>query len=271
MKELETLGLVIKEVRMGEADKLLTLMTPNHGKILVMGKGVSSLRSKHMAAANIFCYSHYVLRKSKKYFYISESDTEECFFHIRFDVIKVALAQYLCDIACDLSLENVEDPELMRLMLNTLYALGEKKQLALEQIKASFEFRAAVQAGFLPILDVCGVCGCELTDDRLVFDILEGTIKCDRCSRVIKDDEAEGYRAADSIFNINRTVLEALRYIAYAPLNKYMLFKIPPEDLNILSAFAEKYLISHLEHSFSSLKYYKNIKQYGIDYEQEIT
>lgn len=267
MEELKTTALVIHEKQIGEADKLLTLLTPEYGKILVSGKGVSSLRSRHMASAQLFCYSNFVLRKSKKYFYISDSDTEECFFNIRFDVEKVALATYMCDVACDLALENTGDPELMRLMLNTLFALSTKKNLSMDQIKAAFEFRAAVNAGFMPLLDSCGGCDCEPSDDLIVFDIMNGMMKCSKCVSAVKREELDPDRTAEIHIRINRTVLSALRFIGSAPLSKFLSFSLPEEDLEILSRFAETYLISHLEHSFSSLKYYKELKLYGMKYE----
>lgn len=267
MEELKTTALVIGEKQMGEADKLLTMLTPEHGKLTVSGKGVSSLRSRHMAACQLFCYSNFVFRKSKKYYYISDSDTEECFFNIRFDIEKVALATYMCDVACDLSLENVGDPELLRLMLNTLYALSNKKNMTLDHIKAAFEFRAAVDGGFLPILDSCGVCGCEPPDDNIVFDVMNGMFRCGKCTNLIAKEGVDPSGTAEIYHKLNRTVLSALRYIATAPITKFLSFSIPTEDMEILSQFTESYLISHLEHSFSSLKYFKNIRINGIDYE----
>lgn len=267
MEELKTTALVIDEKQIGEADKLLTLLTPEHGKILVSGKGVSSLRSKHMAASQLFCYSNFVLRKSKKYFYIADSDTEECFFSLRFDIEKVALAAYMCDVACDLALENVGDPELLRLMLNTLYALSNKKNLTKEQVKAAFEFKAAVISGFMPLLDGCASCGGEPSDDTIIFDVMNGSMRCGKCVNVLKKEGLDPDGTAEIYLKINRTVLSALRYISEAPLTKFLSFSVPEEDLEVLSRFAETYLISHLEHSFSSLKYYKDLKLNGIKYE----
>jgi len=267
MEELKTTALVIGEKQIGEADKLLTLLTPEHGKLTVSGKGVSSLRSRHMAACQLFCYSNFVFRKSKKYYYISDSDTEECFFNIRFDVEKVALAAYMCDVACDLSLENVGDEELLRLMLNSLYALANKKNVTLDHIKAAFEFRAAVIGGFLPILDVCGVCGCEVGCGDVVFDVMNGMFRCAKCTNAIEREGIDPNGTAEIYHRINPTVLSALRFIANAPITKFLSFQIPPEDMGMLASFAESYLISHLEHPFSSLKYFKDIRLNGINYE----
>lgn len=267
MEELKTSGLVIKEAQIGEADKLLTLLTAEHGKILVSGKGVSSLKSRHMTAAQLFSYSSFVLKKTKKYFYIADSDTEECFFNIRYDVEKLSLAAYLCDVACDLALENVGDPELLRLMLNTLYALSNKKELNIEQLRAAFEFRAAVQAGFAPMLDECGVCGCPVESQKITFDVMNGHLRCEKCNSLIKKDAMDPDTTAEIIFRITPAILAALRYVANAPVNKYLSFSLHEDELPLFSAFAETYLTSHLEHSFSSLRYYKNIRINGIHYE----
>lgn len=266
MEELKTMGLVIHETSLGEADKLLTVLTPEHGKILVTGKGVSSLKSRHMTSAQLFSYSYFVFKKSRKYFYISDSDMEECFFNIRYDVEKLSLAGYLCDIANDLALENVSDPELLRLMLNTLYALANKK-INIELLRAAFEFRAACQAGFMPELSECGICGGIIESEDTVFDVMNGHTRCSKCISVMKKEGLDPDGTAEINVKISSSVLAALRYIANAPLNKYLSFSLPDDEIEILSRFCETYLLSHLEHSFSSLKFYKNIRLNGIQYE----
>lgn len=267
MEELKLNALVINEIRIGEADKLLTLLTEDHGKILVSGKGVASLRSRHMTSAQLFSYSSFVLRKSKKYFYIADSDMLECFFNIRYDVEKLALASYMCDVACDLALENVSDPELLRLMLNSLYALANKKSLTMDQVKATFEFRAACQAGYLPMLDKCKICEKSVFTEQIIFDIMNGSIRCSTCASIMKRKELDEDGTAEIYCRITPSVLEALRFIVGSPLSRFLSFSIPDEEAALLSYFTETYLISHLEHSFKSLKYYKDIRLNGIDYE----
>ncbi len=262
MEEIKTMGLVIREQTIKEADKLLTVLTPEYGKILVSGKGVSSLRSPHMASAQLFVYSSFVFKKTRKNFYIADSSTEECFFNIRYDVEKLALANYFCDVACDLSLENVSDPELLRLMLNTLYAISNKPNLNLDQAKGAFEFRAASGAGYLPMLDECGICGGPLSDE-IIFDVMNGHLRCAKCADVIKQQGVDPDGTADITFKLNSSIIAALRFICESPVNKYLSFILADEELPLFSAFTETYLTSHLEHSFASLKYYKSIRNFG--------
>ena len=111
MEQLHVRGLVVRENQMGEYDKLLTVITEELGRITVSGKGVRSLKSKHMPATQIFCYSDFVLRQSHGYYYISDSALLESFFHLRMDLNKLALASYLCDIAAEFAVEGVGDEE----------------------------------------------------------------------------------------------------------------------------------------------------------------
>ena len=68
MEELEVEGLVIRETQTGEADEILTILTADHGKITVSGKGVRSMRNKHAASVQLFSYSTLLLNKPKKYY-----------------------------------------------------------------------------------------------------------------------------------------------------------------------------------------------------------
>jgi DNA repair protein RecO (recombination protein O) len=62
-EEFEVDGLVIREVKTGEADKILTVLTGKHGKITVNAKGTVSLRSRFASSAQIFTYSTFLLTK----------------------------------------------------------------------------------------------------------------------------------------------------------------------------------------------------------------
>ena len=261
MEEIDVKGLVIREVKTGEADKLLTILTAEYGKIYVSGKGVKSLKSRHMPSTQLFSYSSFVLRKTKKYFYIVDSDLIECFFGIRYDINKLSLANYICDAVCYLALEGVGDEELLRLTLNTLYALSNKSLFPLTQIKAAFEIKAAAVSGFMPTLDCCGICGNENLSGGVYLDIMNGRLLCEKChlsAASVRD--VEGVEGTAFICRkINISVLDALRFTTESSVQKFLSFTLEKEDLELYSDVCEQYLISHIEHSFKSLDYYKSI------------
>ncbi|MBR3639697.1 MAG: DNA repair protein RecO [Clostridia bacterium] len=254
----------MREVQTSEADKLLTLLTPERGKVTVSGKGVVSLKSRHMTACQLFSYSEFILKKTKKYFYISESETIECFFGIRYDIERLALATYICEVVDYLALEEVADDDLLRLTLNTLYALSEKKDIDLNLLKAAFEIRAAAVSGFTPDLNACGACGKEELRRGVFLDVMNGRVLCPECSKEFVSGLRETDEGVSPIYvKITPATLEAMRYAVYAPVRRFLSFSIPEEEISNFGAACEKYLLSHIEHNFKSLEYYRNLIRYG--------
>ncbi len=259
-EDLEVDGLVIREVTTGESDKVITLLTAKYGRITITGKGVSSMKNRHAASAQLFSYSTFQLHKRGNFWYIRDTFFIECFMNIRYDVEKLALANYVCDVASDFALENVEDPELLSLTLNTLYAIANLDKIPLDQIKGAFEFRAAVQGGFMPDLYGCGVCGCD-DEAEYSLDVMNGRILCKKCRTLVENDPSFIEDPSAKIFiRITQPVLQALRYIEAAGTKKFLSFTLDKLELSLFSVICERYLLNHLEHGFTSLEYYKNIK-----------
>ena len=252
-------GLVVQDEPIGDYDKLLTVITESMGKIRISGKGVRSLKSKHMPATQTFCYSSFVLRKSHGYFYISDSSLKEAFFGLRMDLNKLALASYLCDIAADFSVEGMGDADLMKLTLNTLYALANHPHIPLVQLKAAYELRSACIEGFKPNLVACDVC-CAFENKQMYLDVMNGRLLCSDCLRTVRktaDIEDEG--TAHIYLKLTSPVLKAMQYTVYAPGNRYLFFSLDEKELPRYASVCEKYLLNHIEHGFYSLEFYKSL------------
>ncbi len=261
MKEVTVHGLVVRETDIGEYDKILTLVTREYGKISVTVKGAKSIKSKNIAACQPFAYCSYLLRASKKYFYVVESHNIEFFYMIRFDLDKMALATYICDVAAELSVAGMADPELLRLTLNTLYALN-TKEIPMSQIKAAFELKAAEIAGFMPDLGGCGYCNGEVKGD-VYIDIMNGRLLCKTCKPMAENDEImEESGTARLYMIITPSVLAAMRFVVMSPVEKFLSFALDEDELYIFSRVCETYLVNHIEHKFFTLDFYKDLISY---------
>ncbi len=260
MEDIEVDGLVVREVKVGEADKIITLLTADHGRITITGKGVGSMRNKYAASAQLFSYSTFQLRKKGNFYYIRDTFFIECFMNIRYDLEKLALANYVCDVAADIALEDTGDPELLSITLNTLHAIANLDSKPLALIKAAFEFKIASHAGFMPDLSACGVHGCEIADEAYI-DVMNGRVVCKKCRTELMYDPEYAVRDphAKIMIRVSPSVLAALRYIADAPVKRYLLFRLDGDELDGFAVVCERYLLNHLEHGFSSLEYYKKL------------
>lgn len=260
MREIETDGLVIRETETGEADQILTLLTADYGKVVVSAKGVRSIRSKHYAAAQLFTYSTFQLRKTHKYYYIADTSYIENFMGIRYDINKLALANYICDIANDMSLEDEADPELLQLTLNALYAIAKRDDIPLARIKAAYEFRVICHGGFRPELERCGICGEALTENSYM-DVMNGRVLCKSCQEKYVQSPHYMLDGSTAKIHIRLTpaVLRALRYIESSTPKRFLSFQLEESDNILLGIAAERYMLNHLERNFDSLEFYKSL------------
>jgi len=265
MEEIEITGLVVREATMGEADQILTVLTADRGKVTVSAKGSKSFRSRHAAATQLFCYSTFQLRRPKQHYYITDSVYIENFMDIRYDVERLALATYLCDVAVELSGEDVGDPWLLQLTLNALYALAYRKDIPMDRIKAAYEFRAVCDGGYTPELSGCAMCGSDLTEN-CYLDVMNGRVLCKECQgRYV---HSVGYTADETTAKIHvrltPAVLCAMRYVRDTPLKRFLSFQLDKTDGEIFAAACERYIVNHLERSFVSLEYYHTLREYSL-------
>ena len=261
MTDFRVNGLVIKETEVGEYDKLLTVLTEKYGKLFVMGKGAKSVRSRHMAATQLFSYSSFNLRKRGNYYYITDSDLIENYYDIRNDMLKVALATFICDVVSHVAREEFEETSLLKLTLNTLFAIA-KNVKNMEHIRACFELRIALECGFMPDVTMCSECDNQHPSVSYL-DIMNGVITCEKCRQkqslaIVKDAFYEA-GVPKPIAIIPISVLYAIRYVLHANDNRFLSFSIDESELPIFYDVCERYLLNHLEKGFFSLDFYKSL------------
>ena len=256
-------GLVIREVEAGENDKRITLLTAQRGKITVSAKGARSLKSKYMNAIGLFTYGNYEITERAGYSWLGGASIIEPFYPIRDNIDRLSLASYIVDVAGELS--GAEEPaeELLRLTLNTLYAIANDLK-PYPQIKAVYELRAMAMSGYMPMLGECGLCGKDKSE-LMYLDIMNGMLKCDECIRKLNSNReitVSEDGASVILVPLNYGALSTARYIAEAPLSKVMSFVCDEKTLEMLCKMSETYLLHHLEKNFSSLDFYNSIKNF---------
>ena len=248
---LTTKALVLREVKYKEADKILTVLTANEGKLTVKARGALRKSCKFSAASQMLCYSDMTLFGNKGKWSINEAETIEQFLPLREDICNLSLGVYFAEMLEAVSDEDSPNPEVLQLGLNSLYALS-RGLYPPRHIKSVFEIRLMCLSGFEPDLWDCAHCGSEEPPDCL-FSIKGGVIHCRGC--------APGTPGIS--LPLNPEALEAMRYICLAEPKKIFSFNIPEEAQDQLADVAEAYVAAQLERGFSSLDYWKSLEYRG--------
>lgn len=252
-------GLIIRTADIKESDRLVTIFTEETGVITAIAKGARSVRSRQMSATLQFCYGRYVLYQKNDFYWIKEAELFESFFDIRKRLEGLALASYLCEVLSDVTVSEA-DKELLRLSLNSLYAIA-KGEVALRKIKAAFEFRAAAILGFSPEILACREC--EKKDGDFYLDVMDGSLICADCRAEAEtsfDPREDDGHERHLLCILPEGAKIAAGYVIYSPLERIYAFRISEEDMRFFVAAAEHYLLNHLERSFKTLDFYKEVE-----------
>lgn len=238
-------GLVIKEMNIGDNDRLVTIMTRDLGVIKAFAVGAKSIKSRRGSATGLLSYSNFDIEKKGDTYKIREASVNRVFFGAGSDVEVLALSQYFCELCLVLGPYDDNGEEFLRLILNSLHFITEKKR-PLNIIKAITELRIASVSGYTPNLIACDGCG-EFEADIMYFNTYEGVLYCENC------------RKGEYCEVINSTVLKAMRHIVYSKLESLYSFEIPEKEAKQLSKITEKYITLQTEHKFSTLDFYNGI------------
>ena len=93
-----TKGVVLRETETRDADKILTLLTAERGKLSVIARGVCRKGCKFAACAQPLAYSEWTLYKKGDWYYANEGATLELFNGLRADLDAMALGFYLAEL-----------------------------------------------------------------------------------------------------------------------------------------------------------------------------
>ena len=249
--EMTFRGLIVRETAIGEQDKLISVISEGDGKLLLTCKGVRSIKSQRLAATQLFCYDEFTVTEKNGRLYLKEAVLIENFYALREDIERLALAQYVCDAVCEVSMEGETDNgTVLSLTLNTLYAVaGRIKPLPL--IKGAFEMRLSAEIGFMPMLDTCSICSSEKEHNYL--DINGGVLICSDCFL-----DMPGDKHTDTA-PLPHALLLALRYVVSAPVKRLFSFTVAEELYADLSLVCEKYFLARVEHGFETLSFYHSL------------
>ena len=245
---LPTQGIVLREVAYREADKILTVLTRDYGKRTVKAPGCRRKNSKLTAGSQLLVYSDMTLYERGEFTTLNEADPLAQFWGVRQDIELLALASYFAEVTESAAQEGEPCPELLSLLLNSLYALDTLKKPK-ELVKTAFELRLLCLTGYEPLLDGCAVCGVpEPENPRL--NLSQGVLHCAAC---------RGEVGGGVSMPLSPAALAAARHIAGGNPKKLFSFSLPPESMGQLGAVTEAFLMTQQERGYRTLDYYKGL------------
>ena len=183
MPLLETEAIVLRTYRLGEADKIVSLLTRQLGRLRAVAAGAQRPKSRFGGTLEPLSYIRMWLfeRENRDLLRINSGEILESFFDMQRNYRVHVASQYVAEAAEKLLPEREINERAFRLVLAVLRSM--KRTGEVERPLIFFNYWLLRLGGVLPDLQKCGSCGRPLGNSGGFFGQDHETLICDQCER----------------------------------------------------------------------------------------
>ncbi len=180
MQQIITQGVVTRAIDYLDNDKIITIITPEHGRMSALLKGVKKVTAKMKFASQPFCFAQFKLVGKGDLLTVASATEIESFFDITQDYRATVAGSAILEMADSVGV--VQEPDHL-LFSGLLHAL---KTLAVTEtdpdvVMMRFALGVFKISGYAMNLKTCKTCGKLLANDMVRFDVNSGEFCCIQC------------------------------------------------------------------------------------------
>jgi len=221
----------------GEADRIVTLLTLEHGKLRGIAKGAKQSLKRFGGILEPFARVSAQLTITSGLSRLTGADAVTIFPRIRTDLLKIAYAGYACETAELLLPDGLPNPRLYRLLAAYLEHLDQNPPSPSD--RRFYEVNLLNILGYRPAFGLCASCGRDLGALPMRFAGGMGGILCGRCG--------QGGRAVSAgTVTLLETALSTGRFGAV---------RFPPEELAEAASILDPAIAAHISRPLKSLAF----------------
>ena len=225
-------AVVLGTYKFGEADRVVVLLTQNHGKVRAVARGVRKTKSSIGARLEPMSHVDISLRSGRELDTVAEVRLVHTHSLLRTDFDRLNQGLSMLEAINKLTPDREPVPHLYEVLSRALHALNERSS---PLMLGAFYWRLLSIEGHAPQLNVCVRCGEE--GNIVSFDVLEGGGHCDSCRSGVP---------------ISSQALDLMRMILGGRMNEALSLPESPA-VNEVSQLAMEAMESHLERRLRSL------------------
>jgi DNA repair protein RecO (recombination protein O) len=221
----KTQAIVLRQRKLGEADKIVTLYCSHNGKIDAVAKGVRRTKSRLAGHLEPLTLGSYLLAEGRELDIITQAETIDAFPALRGDLERLSRGLYCAELVDRMTSERSEGAPIFRRLQTVLAVLSTATNIDLAV--RHFEMALLEELGYRPLLESCAVCSRRLEPVTNYWSPAEGGVVCPGCS-----DQAQ------AMTPISVNGLKVLRLLQSAPFDQASRLRLSGE----LSAELERCL-----------------------------
>src|SRR3954469_115496 len=236
-------AVIIKRMNLGEADRILTIFTPNFGKLRVVAKGVRKVPSRLAGHVELFTRSQMLLARGRNLDIVTQSETIDPYRPLHEDLGRVAHTYYVAEMLDKLMPDALENYPSYKLLVDALELLSTDSDP--DKVIRWYEMQLLNYLGYAPELTHCVECQSELEPVVNSFIPALGGVVCPACRRIGVGRE------------ISVNALKIMRLMQRDPYSSVARVRISPDLHNELQGITQAHITQILEADLRSTQFIK--------------
>jgi len=171
-------GVVLRTYKLGEADRIVVILTAEHGKIRAVAKGVRKTKSRFGGRLEPLSHVALLLYEGRELDIVSQADSIDSIAPLLSDLDRLTQALAVAEAIDQIALDREPSPQLYRMLVGVLRTLETNPS---PLVVPAFFWKLLSAEGSRPELDACVRCGEE--EPLVAFDMEEGGVLCRSCRR----------------------------------------------------------------------------------------
>ena len=224
-------GVVLRTHKLGEADRIITLFTAQHGKIRAVAKGVRRTRSKFGSRLEPMSWVDGQFYEGRNLDIVTQVETAHRFDHLREDSERLHRAAVMLEAVEFTTSDGGVDRSIFNLLTG---ALRELDRTGNHSVLPAFVAKLLMLEGIQPLVDECVVCG--VTEELEAINLHQGGVLC------------RDHRSGQIITSEVRAALALI----FAGEVRRMIDETPPAVADATEFLAVQLLEQHLERRLKS-------------------
>ena len=188
-------GVVLRTYRLGEADRIIVLLTAGRGKVRAVAKGVRKTTSRFGSRLEPTAHVALQLYEGRSLDTITQVEALDTYVAVRGDLDRLSRATTLLEVCDQVAQEGEPNVRLLQMLVGALRALEARDSAVLVP---AFFLKLLAAEGTEPLLDACAVCGA--TGGLTAFDHAQGGTLC-------RSHRAGGHPVSDGALDLCRRIL----------------------------------------------------------------
>ena len=256
-RNYQTEAIIIKKTKLGEADSILTLYTPDLGKIQGFAKSLRRPKSKLAGHLELLTHSLVSLARGRNLDTITGSQTINSFLPLKSDLELTSYALYTAELVNQFTADHIENRPLFRLLLETMQQLCQAGDS--ELVWRYFELHLLNEVGYRPQLQQCVTCHQSLKPITNSFCSSAGGMLCPDCCQ-----------SQPLTYPLSVNALKVLRLLQGSDYTTASRLKMNPELSHELEAVMRDYLKYHLEREVKSVAWLDALREQKSIYQVDV-